>query len=121
MGRRSASDDVFSAIADPTRRALLDALKEREKTVTSLAKPFSMSLPAISQHLKVLREVGLVSERREGRERYYRVRPAVLKRVANWVKHYEVFWGGKLDALKRHRSWSTRPERQFRPRTRRRT
>ena len=70
--------------------------------MTSLAKPFSMSLPAISQHLRVLREVGLVSERWEGRERYYRVRPAVLKRVANWVKHYEAFWSGKLDALERH-------------------
>jgi DNA-binding transcriptional ArsR family regulator len=102
VGRRKAGGDVFGAIADPTRRALLDALIDGEKTVSSLAEPFAMSLPAISHHLRIMREVGVVTERWDGRERYYRVSPAVLKQVADWVHHYEAFWSGKLDALGRH-------------------
>lgn len=93
---------MFSAIADSTRRALLDAMLEEEKTVTELAKPFSISQPAISQHLKVLRETGLVTERWDGRLRYYRASPRLLKQVSDWVQHYEAFWNEKLDALERH-------------------
>lgn len=70
--------DVFGAIAHPVRRRLLDLLIEGDRPVNSLAEPFAMSRPAISQHLRVLREAGLVAERREGRERYYRLQPERL-------------------------------------------
>lgn len=99
--RRRASDP-FRAIADPTRRALLDHLRAGPKTVTALARPFARSLPAISQHLRVLKEAGFVTERRQGRERYYRACPAAFRRVAAWVAKYEVFWSHKLDALEQH-------------------
>ena len=91
--------DVFGAIAHPVRRRLLDLLIEGDRPVNSLAEPFAMSRPAISQHLRVLREVGLVVERREGRERYYRLQPERLGDVRAWLACYERFWGRKLDAL----------------------
>jgi DNA-binding transcriptional ArsR family regulator len=99
MSRSAASADVFVAIADPTRRALLDRLRQGEQPVKELAEPFEMSLPAISQHLQVLSEVGLVSQRRAGRQRFYRVNPEPLKQVYDWIAHYEKFWQEKLDAL----------------------
>jgi DNA-binding transcriptional ArsR family regulator len=91
--------DVFQAIADPTRRGLLDLLAAGEQPVTRLAAPFPMSRPAISQHLRVLRRAGLVSERRVGRERRYRLQPEPLREVSDWLRHYERFWLGKLAAL----------------------
>lgn len=99
MSRTAGSADVFAAIADPTRRAILDRLSQGEQPVKQLAKPYAMSLPAISQHLKVLLEVGLVTQRKVGRERLYRLNPEPLKEVSNWVNHYEQFWQEKLDAL----------------------
>ena len=99
MSRTTGSADVFAAIADPTRRAILDRLSEGEQPVKVLAKPYSMSLPAISQHLKVLSAVGLVTQRKVGRERLYRLNPEPLKEVSEWVNHYEQFWQEKLDAL----------------------
>ena len=99
MSRIAASADVYQAIADPTRRALLDRLSKGEQPVKQLAEPFSMSLPAISQHLQVLCEAGLVHQRREGRQRIYRLNPQPLKQVSDWVTHYEQFWQEKLDAL----------------------
>jgi DNA-binding transcriptional ArsR family regulator len=99
---RPGNSDVFRAIADPTRRGLLTGLLPGESSVRALASEFELSLPAISQHLKVLKEVGLVDERRVGRERHYRVRAAGLREVAQWVSHFEQFWSGKLDALGRH-------------------
>jgi DNA-binding transcriptional ArsR family regulator len=94
--------EVFRAVADPTRRALLDLLADRERSVADLAEPFDMSLPAISQHLKVLREAGLVARRREGRRRLYRLEPRPLRAVSEWVEHYERFWRGRLASLGRH-------------------
>lgn len=99
MSRSSASADIFYAIADPTRRALLDQLHSGEQSVTQLAQPFAMSLPAISQHLRVLCDVELVTQSRSGRQRLYRLNPAPLKQVSDWVSQYEQFWSGKLDAL----------------------
>lgn len=93
--------DVFQAIADPTRRRLLERLREGERSVTELAAPFPVSRPAISQHLRVLREAGLVSERRVGRERRYRLEAASLRRVSEWVRQYQDFWADRLDALER--------------------
>jgi DNA-binding transcriptional ArsR family regulator len=102
MSRAAAAADVFHAIADPTRRGLLDGLVAGEAAVGQLAASFDMSLPAISQHLRVLREAGLVTERRVGRERRYRVQPEPLREVVDWVQHFERFWNEKLDALGRH-------------------
>jgi DNA-binding transcriptional ArsR family regulator len=99
MSRTAGNADVFSAIADPTRRAILDLLSKGEQPVKQIAQPFPMSLPAISQHLSVLCEVGLVIQRKEGRQRLYRLNPEPLKQVSNWVNYYEQFWQEKLDVL----------------------
>jgi DNA-binding transcriptional ArsR family regulator len=84
--------DVFLAIAHPVRRDLLDLLADGELPVNQLAAPFQMSRPAISQHLSILLEVGLVSERKVGRERLYRVNPAPLREVGEWLRSYERAW-----------------------------
>ena len=102
MTRGKSSVNVFRAVADSTRRELLDRLAEGEQPVTRLAARFDMSLPAVSQHLKMLREAGLVAERREGRQRLYRLRATPLKEVADWVSHYDRFWRSKLKALGEH-------------------
>ncbi len=99
MSRPAASTDIFQAIADPTRRALLDRLRDGEQPVKQLAEPFNMSLPAISQHLQILCEAGLVQVRKAGRQRLYRLNPEPLKEVSDWITHYEPFWQEKLDAL----------------------
>ncbi|MEM7552551.1 MAG: metalloregulator ArsR/SmtB family transcription factor [Cyanobacteria bacterium P01_A01_bin.84] len=91
--------DVFAAIADPTRRAILDILRTGEQPVKQLAEPFAMSLPAISQHLQVLCEVGLVTMRKAGRQRFYRLNPQPLQQVSEWITHYEEFWQDKLGIL----------------------
>ncbi len=102
MSRREASASVFHAVADPTRRALLDLLSQGEQPVQALAAHFDMTLSAVSQHLRVLREAGLVSERREGRQRLCRFHPEQLADLAEWVRqHYERFWRERLDALGR--------------------
>jgi len=102
MSRRPASSSVFLAIADRTRRRLLDLLATGEKPVGSLAKRFKVTLPAISQHLRVLRDAKLVRERRVGRQRLYRIDPAPLKAVSDWIGLCEHFWAAKLDALGKH-------------------
>jgi DNA-binding transcriptional ArsR family regulator len=91
--------DVYLAIADPTRRRLLDLLGTGERPVNALAVRFRMTRPAISQHLRILRRVGLVDVRKDGRERRYRVRGERLREVFDWVAHYEKFWTEKLYAL----------------------
>ena len=99
MSRPCASADIFQVIADPTRRALLDQLRTGEQAVKQLAEPFAMSLPAISQHLQILCEAGLVQMRKSGRKRLYRLNPEPLKQVSDWISCYEQFWQNKLDAL----------------------
>jgi DNA-binding transcriptional ArsR family regulator len=99
MSRPVASGDIFQAIADPTRRALLDRLSTGEQAVKQLAEPFAMSLPAISQHLQILCEAGLVQMRKAGRQRLYRLNPEPLKQVSDWIAHYDHFWQQKLEAL----------------------
>lgn len=96
----SPAGDVFHAVADPTRRRLLDRLARGESHVNALAQPFRMSRPAISQHLRILRNAGLVSVRRSGRERLYRLEARRLRDVYDWVAHYERFWKQKLVALR---------------------
>ena len=94
-----ATGDVYHAIADPTRRRILELLAESERPVKELIGAFRVSQPAISQHLRVLREAGLVSERRVGRERRYRLTAEPLMTVADWVEHYRQFWQRHLGAL----------------------
>jgi DNA-binding transcriptional ArsR family regulator len=102
MTRPRLARDVFHAIADPTRRRMLDMLVEGEKAVSALAKPFAVSMPAVSQHLRVLKAGGLVTERRAGRERYYKLNPWPLREVADWARHFELFWTARFEALDRH-------------------
>jgi DNA-binding transcriptional ArsR family regulator len=92
--------DVFTAIASPVRRALLDALRTGPLAVHELAHDFAISRPAVSQHLQVLRNAELVVEERVGRERRYRLRPQPLREVTDWVSHYEQFWDTRLRALR---------------------
>jgi DNA-binding transcriptional ArsR family regulator len=91
--------DVYAAIADPTRRQILDRLAEHDQSVTELAGPFQMSRPAVSQHLRVLREAGLVGEHRSGRQRIYQLRPAGLREVEEWLRGYQRFWQDRFAAL----------------------
>src|SRR6266542_4280069 len=102
MARPAATEDVFRAIADGTRRRLLDGLRGGEQPVGTLAAAFAVSPSAVSQHLAVLRAAGLVRERRAGRQRLYRIRAAPLQEVADWIAAYERFWERKLDALGRY-------------------
>jgi DNA-binding transcriptional ArsR family regulator len=94
-----ATADVYTAIADPTRRRILDLLTGNGRSVTELAAPFAMSRPAVSQHLKVLREAGLVSESRAGRQRIYRLAPDGLREIDLWLSSYRRFWETRLAAF----------------------
>jgi DNA-binding transcriptional ArsR family regulator len=92
--------DVFAAIADPTRRSvLLRLVGEGEKNVTALLEPYSMSQPAVSKHLRILRDAGLVRMRKQGRERLYGIDAQRLRQVHDWVSHFERYWDERLDAL----------------------
>jgi len=102
MHRARADADVFRAIADPTRRALLDQLRGGARPVTALASAFRTSRPAISKHLRVLREARLVREHREGRMRHYELTPAPLGEAIQWIESYRAFWAVNLTNLKRH-------------------
>lgn len=90
---------TLAALADPTRRAILSRLALGEASVTDLAKPFDMTLPAISKHLKVLERAGLISRSREAQWRPCRLQPAPLQDLANWLDHYRQFWSTNLDNL----------------------
>ncbi|HEX8912865.1 MAG TPA: metalloregulator ArsR/SmtB family transcription factor [Humisphaera sp.] len=90
---------TFSALADPTRRAILERLAAGEASVTELAEPFDVSLPAISKHLKVLERAGLIERGRDAQYRPCRLAAAPLKGVDAWVSHYRRFWEESLDRL----------------------
>src|SRR5271170_6687594 len=90
---------TFSALADPTRRAILARLASGEISVTKLAEPFAMSMPAISKHLKVLERAGLIARGREAQWRPCRLEAAPLKDIAGWVEHYRRFWEESFDRL----------------------
>jgi DNA-binding transcriptional ArsR family regulator len=94
--------DVFRAVSDPTRRAILDLLADEERSVGDLVERFDMSQPAISQHLRVLADARLVSRRREGRRGVYSLAPDRLREVHDWSAHYQRFWTEKLIALGEH-------------------
>jgi DNA-binding transcriptional ArsR family regulator len=90
---------TFAALADPTRRAILSRLASGEASVTELAEPFEMSLPAVSKHLKVLERAGLITRSREAQWRPCRLEPGPLKDVAEWVERYRRFWEQSFDRL----------------------
>ena len=90
---------TFAALADPTRRAILARLALGETSVTELAEPFAMSLPAVSKHLKVLERAGLIARGREAQWRPCRIEPGALKQVDDWLGHYRRFWDESLDRL----------------------
>jgi DNA-binding transcriptional ArsR family regulator len=91
---------LFRALADPTRRAVFERLAQGEMTVSDLTTGFSVSQPAISQHLAALRDVGLVSERRSGRFAYYRAEPQALAPLLDWMDRYRAFWPERIERLK---------------------
>lgn len=98
-GSSRCLDLAFGALADPTRRAILSRLASGEASVSDLAKPFKMTLPAVSKHLKVLQRAGLVTQSREAQWRPCRLEAAPLKEVADWVERYRVYWEQTFDSL----------------------
>src|SRR5277367_2582140 len=92
-------DATFSALADPTRRAILARLASGETSVSELAAPFEMSMPAISKHLKVLQRAGLIERGREAQWRPCRLAPGPLKNASDWLEHYRRFWEEAFDRL----------------------
>lgn len=102
MHRSRADADVFRAIADPTRRQILDRLRQGPAAVNVLAADFDQSRPGVSKHLRVLRNAGLVTEERSGRERRYRIQPKPLGKVIGWIEGYRAMWEVNLGNLKRY-------------------
>ena len=94
-----ALSTTFSALADPTRRAILARLASGEASVTELAEPFDMTLPAVSKHLKVLERAGLIARNREAQWRRCRLDAAPLRNVSDWLEHYREFWEQRFDRL----------------------
>ena len=100
--QRRSHTTVFGAVSDPTRRAILGALRRRDLSAGEIADRFPISRPAVSRHLRVLRRAGLVTETRQSRSRIYALNPAPLREVDRWLNDYRVFWGARLHDLKRH-------------------
>jgi DNA-binding transcriptional ArsR family regulator len=94
--------DVYRALADPTRRAILSGLLQGERSVNRIASQFVVSRPAVSKHLRLLKEANLVSEARRGKERVYRLNAEPLREVDEWLESYRSMWNVKLRNLKRH-------------------
>lgn len=114
-------DATFRALADPTRRAILAALRRGHRPVSVLAAPHRMSLPAVMKHLQVLREAGLVTQEKKGRVRQCRLSAKPLKQAEEWLSKYQIFWGQQLDSLDRYlqrphstegRKWTKRNRRR---------
>src|SRR6476619_7691276 len=96
----AAQDAAFSALPDPTRRAVLDLLRAGTRPAGDIARAFTLSRPAISKHLSILRRAHLVEERREGRHRLYQLNPEPLREVDTWLEQYRQFWTASLTNLK---------------------
>ena len=99
MARAATTTDAFNAVAEPRRRAILDALADGERPVNDLARLLGLSQPQASKHLRVLREVGAVDVRDEGRQRLYRLNGHALKPIHDWVKSYERSWSERFEEL----------------------
>ena len=101
QGAAKVENKIFQALADPSRRAILESLTRGEAAVKDLTARFDISQPAVSQHLSTLKGAGLVNSRRAGRRVYYRVRPRGLKPLVDWIAHYRVFWTERVGRLER--------------------
>jgi len=99
MARIKTTHDVFSAIGEPRRRILIEQLVLKEMTVNELVEIVEWPQPTVSKHLSVLRKVNIVSERKEGRYRFYRVQPEQLRPIQEWLHQFEKYWGGTMDQL----------------------
>ena len=95
-------DATFSALSDPTRRAILSRLARNDLTVTEIAEPYEMSLAAVSKHIGVLTRANLVSQHKEGRIRRCRLEPEALNAVARWIEYYQNFWQANLQSLENY-------------------
>jgi DNA-binding transcriptional ArsR family regulator len=104
-----AALDVLDVIAEPTRRRILDAVRDSECSVNDLVERVGMHQPGVSRHLKVLRDAGLVDVRRDAQRRLYRLRPEPLMELDTWLEPYRAHWAGRLDALERHLKHSSVP------------
>jgi DNA-binding transcriptional ArsR family regulator len=99
MARAATTTDAFNAVAEPRRRQILDVLAAGERPVNDLVRLLGLSQPQVSKHLRVLREVGAVDVRDEGRQRLYRLNGHTLKPIHDWVRNYERFWSERFDQL----------------------
>ena len=99
MARAATTADAFTAIAEPRRRQILDELARGERPVNDLVRALGLAQPQVSKHLRVLREVGAVHVREDGRQRLYRLRGEALKPIHDWVKEYERLWSDRFDEL----------------------
>jgi DNA-binding transcriptional ArsR family regulator len=102
MHRSADSSDVFHAVADSTRRAILDRLRRGPSPVNELASGFKVSRPAISKHLRILRTARLVRERKAGRQRFYELEPERIQEIAKWAEQYRELWQVNIPSSKRH-------------------
>lgn len=92
-------DQIFSVLSDPTRRKIVEELSKGEKTVKKLAEPFDMSLPAFTKHLKILENAGVVTFKKEGRYKYYSLKPEALESAIQWMNHWRTYWESQLSRL----------------------
>ena len=99
MARAATTTDAFNAVAEPRRRQILDVLAGGERPVNDLVMQLGLAQPQVSKHLRVLREVGLVEARDEGRQRFYRLNGRPLRPIHDWVKNYEQAWNERFEAL----------------------
>lgn len=99
MPRSDSLSETFSALADPTRRAILKRLVRGEATVGELARPFGISLPSFSRHIKVLEQAKLITRKKDAQWRRCRLRAERLKEASKWFEHYRAYWEGRFDAL----------------------
>lgn len=99
MARAAATTDAFNAVAEPRRRQILDVLADGERPVNDLVIELGLTQPQVSKHLKVLREVGLVEVRNDGRQRVYRLNGRPLQPIHDWVKEYELTWNERFNSL----------------------
>jgi DNA-binding transcriptional ArsR family regulator len=107
--------DVFQAIADPTRREIINMVAHQSLNLNSVAENFDISRPAISKHIKILTECGLIVIKQQGRERYCEAKLDKLNEVSDWIEQYRIFWTNKLNALERFLASDTAPQKKRKP------
>src|SRR5258708_33902604 len=107
--------DVFQAIADPTRRAIINMIANQPLNLNSVAEQFDISRPAISKHIKILTQCGLITINQQGRERYCEAKLQKLNEVSEWVEQYRIFWNKKLDALENFLEFDIIPDDENKP------